>query len=107
MFVSFSYGGIGSDASKFDYVLKDSQFGEVSGVGTMMIAIGAEIGILVIREYSKRNLNVAANLAAAFVWLLKQYPFRRSIQQIIDDNKEYNPLFPPYEEDLQKYLVLL
>jgi hypothetical protein len=60
----------------------------------------------VIQEYSKRELNVAANLAVAFNWYKKEYQYW-SIQQIIDYNKKKNALLPQYEEDLQKYLSLL
>jgi hypothetical protein len=70
------------------------------------IGIADGVGNAVIQEYSKRNLNVAANLAMAFVWLNKKYPWS-SVEGIIDYNKKHNPLFLQYEEDLQKYLVLL
>jgi hypothetical protein len=84
----------------WEYELIDSEFGTVS--------IMSEHGIwgAVIQEYSKRNLNVAANLAVVFNWHNKKYP-HWSIQELINYNKNHNPLFPPYEEDLQKYLVLL
>ena len=87
----------------FEYELVDSEFGTISGVG---VGVEVVVGVAVIQEYSKRKLNVAANLVAAFVWYNKLYPWY-SIQQIIDINKKYTPLFPPYEEDLQKYLLLL
>jgi hypothetical protein len=92
----------------WEYELIDNEFGTVSGVATIEFWIGGmgEIVITVIQEYSKRNLNVAANLAICFVWISKQYTYW-TIQKIIDYNKEYNPLFQQYEEDLQKYLILL
>jgi hypothetical protein len=106
MFISYKakYLGIKDDKDTWGYELMDSEFGMVSGtvVDTSMV----EAVIAVIQEYSKRNLNVAANLAIALVWYSKQNPYW-SIQEMIYYNKEYNPLFPPYEEDLQKYLVLL
>jgi hypothetical protein len=89
----------------WEYELTDSEFGTVSGVGAGTIAGGVEVGIAVIQEYSKRNLNVAANLIKGFIWYNKQYA--HSIQHIIAYNKKYNPLFQRYEKDLQKYLVLL
>ena len=92
------------DKWSFEYELIDSKFGTVSGV--VVGVAGVEVGIAVIQEYSQRKLNVAANLVAAFVWEQKMYP-NWSIQQMIDRNKKYNPLFPQYEEELQKYLLLL
>jgi hypothetical protein len=88
------------------YEITDSKFGTVSGVATGSAVWPYTIGAAVIIEYGKRNLNVAANLAICFVWISKQYIYW-PIQQIIDNNKKYNSLFPPYEEDLQKYLALL
>jgi hypothetical protein len=91
------------------YKLTDSEFGTVF----MKFVAGefegsriVDIITLIIQEYSKRNLNVAANLALALVWYDKKYAYL-SIQQMIDLNKKYNTLFPKYEEDLQKYLLLL
>jgi hypothetical protein len=99
-----------NDSSWDVYELTDSEFGTVLG---KMISGVSEIdwymvliGVAIIQEYSKRNLNVVANLAVAFAWSNKLYP-GWSIQEIIDDNEKWNPLFLPYEEDLQKYLALL
>ena len=107
-----------------EYELTDSDFGTVSGVAVD----GDEwvnVAIAVIQEYSKiikrlkrkqpvseiemelRKLNVAKNLMLAFVWHNKKYLNWHSIQQLIDYNKKYNPLFSQYEEELQKYLILL
>ena len=85
----------------WEYELIDSDFGTVSGVG---VEVGVEVAV--IQEYSKRKLNVAANLALAFIWYNKNDPYY-SIQQLIYYNKKYNPLFAQYEEDIQKYLPLL
>ena len=90
----------------WEYELTDSDFGTVSGVGVGVDIAGVDVGIAVIQEYSKRNLNVAKNLMLFFIWYNKQYPYY-SIQRIIDFNKKYNPLFSQYEEDIQKYLPLL
>jgi hypothetical protein len=103
----------------FQYELTDSEFGTVSGLGVMKAAgivsllerflerYSSGIGIAVIQEYSRRNLNVAANLATAFAWHHNKKYHYWSVQGIIDHNRKLNPLFPPYEKDLQKYLVLL
>jgi hypothetical protein len=110
MFISYEYK---SNHKYFEYIcyyeLIDSKFGTVPGmvdVPKSTYGITIEMSVGVIQEYSKRNLNVAVNLVAFFVWMSKQYSFI-SIQQLIDQNKQYNPLFPQYEKDLQKYLVLL
>ena len=93
------------DNYAYEYELTDSDFGTVSGV-VVDDGLGGGVGVAVIQEYSKRKLNVAANLALAFVWHNKLNPYY-SIQQMIERNKKYNPLFLQYEEDLQKYLLLL
>ena len=97
------------DKYSWEYELTDSDFGTVSGVG-VVVEVGLEVDIgvevAVIQEYSQRKLNVAKNLMLVFIWYNKQYHYW-SIQQLIDYNKKYNPLFSQYEEDLQKYLLLL
>jgi hypothetical protein len=110
MFRSYKHKYLGERDGNgtWEYELTDSEFGIVSGTVVSEYWVGLMAGtvIAVIREYRKRNLNVAANLAVCFVWFNKQHPFW-SIQQLIDDNKKYNPPFPQYEEDLQKYLTLI
>ena len=111
MFQSYKYiKYLGEKDGKhsWEYELVDSEFRTVSGVVVYVVVGDVEVAvaIAVIQEYSKRNLNVGKNLMLAFVWCNKQYP-NWSIQQTIDHNKKYNPLFSQYEEDLQKYLLLL
>jgi hypothetical protein len=114
MFISYDFSEnfyYQDDKYYWEYELTDSEFGTVSGIGVSDIYDMEDSGkptyefdmfeVAVIQEYSKRNLNVAANLAVAFVW--SGFP----IDELIEINKEYNPLFLPYEKDLQKYLVLL
>ena len=96
MFVSFRFIYVQYD-NDWTYELTDSEFGTVSGINKGFI------WRYIIEEYSKRNLNVAANLAIALVWYNNHYPFY-SIQDMIDENKK---IFQQYEEDLQKYLLLL
>ena len=106
MFQSYKhikYLGYKDYKHSYEYELVDSEFGTISGVG---VGVGVAVGIAVIQEYSKRNLNVGKNLMLAFVWHNKLYP-NWSIQQMIDYSKKNNPLFSQYEEDLQKYLLLL
>ena len=110
MFQSYKhtkYLGKKDGKHSWEYELTDSDFGTVSGVGIWVgVMVGVAVGIAVIQEYSKRNLNVGKNLMLAFVWHNKKYHYW-SIQQLIDYNKKYNPLFSQYEEDLQKYLTLI
>jgi hypothetical protein len=131
MFISYEHINSSTERNgkhRWTYELTDSEFGTVSTTiaDELWISIVMEIGMavieeyskrnlnvaaielasIIIKEYSKRNLNVAANLAVAFNWYNENYPWC-SIRQMIDDNKKYNPLFPQYEKDLQKYLVLL
>jgi hypothetical protein len=107
MFISFEHNKylckkVGEHT--WEYVLTDSEFGTVLGT-VAVYNLDVEIGVVVIQEYGRRNLNVAANIVAAFVWQHKKYG--QPIQKLIDYNKKYNTLFPQYEKDLQKYLVLL
>ena len=113
MFVSFDCKECIShinDERVFIYELTDSEFGTISNIKVSVCADtnNFDVGcwIVVIQEYSKRNLNVAANLAIALAWYCKQMPVF-SIQDIINFNKEHSPLFLQHEEDLQKYLLLL
>jgi hypothetical protein len=100
------YLGEKDGAHSWEHELTDSEFGTV-----FVKVVAGKYGsnrlvdtvTLIIQEYGKRNLNVAANLVLAFVWLNKQYP-NWSIKEMINDSKKKNPLLTPYEEDLQKYL---
>jgi hypothetical protein len=107
MFQSYKIGNyLGKKDDYWEYELTDNEFGIVVGVHNSCVLYGCGVCSAVIQEYGKRNLNVAANIALALVWGQKQY-FDWFIQQIIDDNKEYNQLFQQYEKDIQKYLTLL
>jgi hypothetical protein len=110
MFISYKYYYLSYRDFEYtwDYNLTDSEFGTVFGmvnVSKSIRGVSTEISLAVIQEYSKRNMNVAANLAVAFVWWHERHP-SISIQEMVDYNKK-NPLFLPYEKDLQKYLLLL
>jgi hypothetical protein len=100
MFISYEevYLGEKDGRHNWKYKLTDSEFGTVLGDGVNFM-----ITTIVILEYSKRNLNVAKNLALTFIWLHKQYP-DYSHQYFVDNNKKYNPIFLQYEKDFQKYL---
>lgn len=60
----------------------------------------------VIKAYSKRNLNVAANLLLAFRQHQKGNVFS-SAQEFIEYCEKNVPNFKPYKDQLNKYLILL
>jgi hypothetical protein len=80
------------------YMIIDSDFEEVGSDN--MDGLG-----LIIDIYEKRNLNVAANLTQAILYLEKY--FARTIIDIIKENKKNNPKFSKYEKDIEKYLILI
>ena len=97
MFQSYEFQkDLGYDAAtkehRYQYKIIDSDFEEVA--------------VAVIEVYEKRNLNVAANLLKFILYLHKQNP-HCTIQEIIEANRKDNPKFAQYEEDLNKYLVLI
>jgi hypothetical protein len=74
------------------------------GVG-VEVGVAVGIGAAVIQEYSKRDLPIATNLVRAFQWYSQKCGY--SIEQIIAWNKQHNPLYKDYEQDIERYLVLL
>ena len=112
MFLSYEYiKYLGYDTKtkqhSYQYKIIDSDFEEVAvGVG---VGVGVEVGcwvaVAVIDTYEKRNLNVAANLMLAMLYISKKWGY--SVQEFIDYNKQYNPKFAKYEEDIEKYMVLI
>src|ERR1700722_19061623 len=95
----------------YEYELIDSDFGKVVVVGVEIagstIADGGTVaaGSVVIQEYNKRKLNVAANLIRCFKYHEKEYGW--SIAEQIAWTEVYQPLFTPkLKADLQKYLTL-
>ena len=114
MFKSYEYQkylGYNSKTKEYSYQYKiiDSEFEEVGVDVGVEVGVAAEVAVAVavavIDTYEKRNLNVAANLVRAFLYLSKKYG--NSVNDIIEYNKKYNPKFAKYENDLQKYLTLL
>ncbi|SRR5258708_23805076 len=104
MFLSYGYRKyIGYDSKtklyKWEYKITDSEFEEIDTVA------GGSVAAAVIDTYEKRNLNVAANLIRAFIWQNKKYDW--PISEIIKWNKQFNPKFAKYEEDINKYLILI
>jgi hypothetical protein len=96
---------------RFEYKIVDDDwvgvvvavgFGVAVGVG---LGVAVEVGAAVIQEYSKRDLPIAPNLVRAFQWFSKKYGI--SIEQVIAWNKQYNSKFKDYEQDIERYMVLL
>ena len=109
MFQSIEYTNyIGYNATtkfySYEYELVDSDFSCVAI--TLAASFSGTVVGVVIQEYSKRKLNVAANLIRYFKYREKSHGY--SIAQQIAWAEEYQPLFTPeIKADLQKYLTLL
>ena len=88
----------------YEYKLVDSDFScAVVGVW-VAVAVGAVRAI--IQEYSKRKLNVAANLIRCFKYHEKKFGY--SIANQTAWAEKYEPLFTPeIKANLQKYLTLV
>ena len=107
MFQSYEYIkhlGYDEKTKQHSYLYKiiDSDFEEV----VVAVGDGVGVGVAVIEAYEKRNLNVAANLIAAILYIHKRYPVY-SIQHIIEDNHKYNHKFAQYEKEVSKRLEKL
>ena len=112
MFQSIEYTkhlGYNKKTSSYEYELTDSDFSCVVVVVVVVVAVAVAVVVAVdaiIKEYTKRNLNVAYNLLLYFRWYEKQYGW--SIAKQIEWAEMYQPLFTPQiKADLNKYLLLL
>ena len=80
MFQSFEYQKyLGyDDATKehrYQYKIIDSDFEEVVVVVGVGVVVEVAVAVAVIEVYEKRNLNVAANLIKAILYLNKLLPY--------------------------------
>ena len=76
------------------------------GVGVWVgVGVGVGVGFAVIDTYSKRGLPVVPNLIIAFQWHSSEYGY--SLEQLIALQKQYNPQYKQYEEEIERYLVLV
>jgi hypothetical protein len=99
----------------YEYKIVDDDWVGVGVAVGVAVEVAVSCAVAVIQEYSKRglpvsgglraNASVAANLVRAFQWYSQNYGY--SIEQIIAWNKQYNPKFKQYEEDIERYMVLL
>src|SRR5258708_38131584 len=89
----------------WEYKIIDSEFEEIWEGVVGDLGAGAGASIAIIDVYEKRSLNVAANIVRAFIWQNKQYGWPMS--EIVKWDKQLNRKFAKYEEQLNKYLILL
>jgi hypothetical protein len=89
---------------EYEFELIDSDF---SCIGVTCAGVVPRPGAgAVIQEYSKRKINVAANLIRYFRFYEKEYGY--SIAEQIAWAEKNCPLFTPeLKANLQKYLILL
>src|SRR5258708_6287217 len=110
MFLSYKetkYRGFDSNTGLYhwEYKIVDNDFEHI-GASKSTRGEAESIAISVIDTYEKRNLNVAANLVKMFIWQSKNWHWL-SISDIVKLNKRYDPRFAKYEEDVNKYLILM
>src|ERR1700722_401751 len=102
----FGYNAV-TKLHEYKYKLVDSDFRCIAVAVAVAVGVVVEVEVAaVIQEYSKRKLNVAANLIRCFKYHEKEYGW--SITQQIAWAEKYQPLFTPeLKADLQKYLALI
>jgi hypothetical protein len=112
-FKSYEYKILGFDQKTKSYrygykIVDDDWVGVDFAVGVEVeVGVGVVVGVAVavIQEYSKRDLPVAPNLVRAFQCFSKNCGY--SIEQLIAWNKQYNPIYKDYEQDIERYMLLL
>ena len=92
-----------TDLCSHEYEITDTDFVEIGHGLSRSMSEGGEA--VVINIYSKRNLNVAANLMLLFK--LYHHRHRWSIQDQIYWCRRNILGFDKYEKDLEKYLLLI
>jgi|ERR1700722_2724926 len=102
MFQSLTFGyGTGALYKKEIYILIDSDFtatGEATGLPSSTI---------VIAEYTKRQLNVAANLVLLFRYRAKKFGSIEAIENQLFDLKASRFFTPELKAQVMKYLALV
>jgi hypothetical protein len=89
----------------YEYKIVDSDWGAVAvgvevGVGG---GVGVAVAVGVVEEYEKKNLPVAKNLFLCMKYYATKYGY--TLSQVISWNKQYNPHYSKYEEEINKYLL--
>lgn len=114
-FIHIKYKDTDRDAGEEIYTLKDSEFGEIEVMGVVAGVAVLEIAIAVVKEYSKRGLDVGKNLALATIWHSKDRMNKVSINEIVAWQDEDCPAFienwqqyaKERDEHLAKLVVLI
>src|SRR5277367_363135 len=111
MFVSFEYiRDLDYDTKinkfRWEYKIVDTDFEKVGVAFGVGVEIGIEVGIAVVETYRKRNLPVVPNLILAWQYIAKESG-DYTIEELIDWSKQYNPHHAEYEDEINKYLLLL
>ena len=111
MFLSYEYiRNLGYDKKtgkfRFEYKIVDTDFEEV-GVGVDVEGSNLDVGVgaEVIETYRKRNLPVVSNLILFWQYYAKKYD--HSFEDLIRWSKQYNLFHAEYEEEIDKYLLLI
>src|SRR5208282_5570747 len=86
---------------RYQYKIVDTDFEEVGA--DAIAGLTAEVGV--IETYRKKHLPVVPNLIKAWQYNSKKYGY--SMYLVIEWSREYNPYFPEYEDEINKYLLLL
>ena len=104
MFLAIKYIKTVADY-KCQFKLIDSDFETLLNIHSMWNGFAS----IVIEEYSKRKLNVAANLVRFFQWYEKEYGSTIARQLSWTENQSsFTPEFTSkIKADIQKYLALL
>jgi len=110
MFQSYKYlEHLGYDTNtneyRWRYKIVDTEFEEVGVVAPETPDVVVGVGVAVIDTYSNRGLPVVPNLIIAFQWYSGKCGY--SLEQLIAWQLQYNPQYKQYEEEIERYLVLL
>lgn len=86
-----------------NYKIVDDDFTETGAIDHYI-----NIWQATIETYEKRKLQVGKNLMRAIMFRADTAGFGYpTVKSIIEWNKKYNPKFAQYEDDINKYLMLL
>lgn len=104
MFRDFSSERVNEQTSS--YHLIDYDFEDIGDMNRISSFMRVRVCQAVIEVYEKRGLNVASNLALAIQWFRNDH-LEISLENVLLYNREANPKFPQYEDELMKYLMLV
>jgi len=110
MFKSQDYIYLGYDSKtdqfRYETTIVDDDFTEIVIAAASADAIRAVVRAAVLIDvYSRRNLNVAGNLA-----LLMQYVENKlwmDIKQQIEEYQKFVPAYPKYHDQVMDYLIFM